>query len=286
MIMDANIKFNGYHRPYSNFKIDRNVNKRIIVTEQQFDILREYLINESLSIADDVCHATFLLLDKIQNEYENDLNEGTFEFNFFGEAFNVVWHALQDGSKYNKASVNFKTKILEVWFNRDEKNKNLWNLSDSLQHEIEHIYQWIKKPSREMFSQRRGAVYDKVVELLPKYDENTVQYDILRAIYLSYPEEQDAFVNGLYSVLRKSKNKYHVSMIMSDSPLNSYKKNMLRINYNLNNNQNFVESKELEEVLNGINRNVKWLKKILQKGIVRLARKMAHIETKAIQELK
>ena len=283
IIMDKGIQFRGYHDSYSNFNIDREVNKKVILTEEQFNHFKDYLLKESLSIADDVIHATSMVLNKIQNLINEKKASGSFQFDLFGEVFTIVWKSNSDAT--NCANVNLKDKILFISFIFSQDNMMLWNIADSIQHEIEHIYQWVKKPSHEMLSPRRGKVYDKVVELFSHYSEDTIQHNVLEAIYISYPEEQDAFVNGLYSVISKSKNRFQVSMIISDSPINKLKRNLIQINYNLYNNDKFIESKELNEILEILNRDLKWLRKTLNKGINRLARKMAHVEKKVIEDL-
>lgn len=136
-----------------------------------------------------------------------------------------------------------------------------------------------------MFSPRRGKIYDKIVDGLNKFPKESIEYKILQAIYVCYPEEQDAFVNGLYSVLSQCQNPIQISMVKSDSPAMALRKNLIKINYNINRNQEFIDSSELNEILTFLNRDFKWLKKTLNKGTIRFARKMAHIEKKAIQEL-
>ena len=277
-----------YNRPYSNFKIDRNINKKIIVTEEQFNKLKEYLINESLSIADDVSHAMVLVLTEIQDQLDQKQTSGQFDFDFFGETFNVVWKMFdyqEDTTEPKGAKVDFGKRVLTVEFSRVDGTIQLWNLRDSLQHEIEHIYQWVKKPTRDLFSPRRGKIYDKIVDGLGKYPKESIQYKILQAIYISYPEEQDAFVNGLYSVLNQCKNPIQISMIKSDSPAMALRRNLVKINYKLNNDQEFIESEEFKEILTLLGKDFKWVKSMINKGTIRFARKMAHVEKKAIQNI-
>ena len=140
---------------------------KIILSENQFKTLITELLFESLSISDEVKSVTSRILRAVYNQLEKDgvKTEGMFRIFVFDTFFNIKWQ-LYDTRNFDQlpdldAFVNFDEKTLSVKLLQDEFGINDTLLLNSLQHEVEHIYQWLKKPNNKIFNDKNKKYMTK-----------------------------------------------------------------------------------------------------------------------------
>ena len=186
--------------------------------------LRE-AIREELSIANEVKDKAYDLKEKILAELKNTPKKqseikgvtersGCFCDDFNGVKLSITFvyynfptrEALESANgKYDYNSC-FSAKagknlwLLNIKFFGVSGGVNIPEMTESIQHEIGHIYQgklgsaFITEPSVE---------YMTISDGLRSPDDNIRR--ISEILYISFPGEQDAFVNGLYSKLTELK---------------------------------------------------------------------------------
>lgn len=184
-------------------------------------------IQEELSIADKVKEEASRLLERIksylnnsENEPESDISNtrkktGSFKDNF--EGINLTVSYVYYNFLTKKAFENAKGRLDFNNSNSLKISKKSWlinikcygisgsldseDLADSLQHEVEHIYQGIHgKP----ILNEPNQIYFNVQNSLSSKDDGIRK--AAEIIYFSYDFEQDGFVNGLYAYLREKEN--------------------------------------------------------------------------------
>ena len=126
-----------------------------------------------------------------------------------------------------------------------------------------------------------------MLEILNNVDCKPIEYNIARAVYLTFEEEQDAYVNGLYAALSNeeccSPAKYHLTFKRSDA----YRQlDFLRKFYNsiCENEKELITDKDFLKATRFLKRDYKWLLNHIDKAIRRFSRKIAHIQRKVNSE--
>lgn len=126
-------------------------------------------------------------------------------------------------------------------------------LFDSLQHEIEHIYQQSLKGD----SYPNTGLYAKNVSDFSTNENNTARHMVSYLMYLSNPYEQDAYANGLYSSIvntyGEDKNKTFDDLLKQSQAYDRLKKMKTYIE------QLSIQSmqEEVENVLKGYKKSMK-----------------------------
>ena len=261
---------------------------KIIFSENQFKTFITELIFESLSISDEVKKVTSQIMRAVYNQLDQDQTktEGIFRIFIFETFFYVKWF-LYDAREYREppqldASVNFGEKLLTIKMIKDDFGINDTLLLTSLQHEIEHIYQSLKKPDNKIFNDKDKKLYKRALKLMRK-PKNSIPYNVGRAIYLMFNVEQDGFVNGLYGALKSVSPKMFYPTLRENDAMKQINF-LLRLNALLQEENGLIEDPEFLNALAFAKRNTKWFKIHLNKAIIRFGRKIAHIKEKIRQE--
>ena len=148
-------------------------------------------------------------------------------------------------------------------------------LYDDLQHEVSHIFQ--QHSSGETYKE---SEYNYATSFL--YSANKCERILARIVYLCYPPEQDAFVNGMYGYIMKAL--YEKELPIDKSKISAYQELQ-----NLYTAYDFVQrNRDTEEMKKAIiqmqNKGVKWnIKKYLSRaseGIKEFERKIMRILVK------
>ena len=260
------------------------------------------LINEELGISDEVYKVSCGIVDVIENQWKSMPKEsseyniwkrsGEFEFDIFGDVYTIsytVWN-YKDYDHYKSTtnkpvllcSTNQKNKMihLSVLAISGEIQDN--TCADSIQHEVEHIYQ-SKMQGGELFPDKDGVenIYKMAEKSISDNRHNGWISKLASVIYYSRNEELDAFVNGLYATLAKSGWMYGEDEIVKNSNpykiigfMSSMKEEMI-VNFN---DDDFIQSAKF------FNKKRKWFIAMAQKSIKDCTSKMAKVIKKARKE--
>lgn len=267
--------------------------KRIKITEEQLRNIVHEALCESMSISDDVLMVTHNVMRAIRNELnkkegQDGITTGVFSIRLFNSTFSVQW-TLYDKTKIDTppigASIDFKNKILSLDLIKDNNGLNKGALADSLQHEIEHLYQKLKRPNEEIFNDKDSDLYEKVVKQLSITKPKTLEHNIARCIYLMFNAEQDAYANGLYAMLvndsyynfnHNCHNNHAVSQLRF---LTDFYNKTIDLKIEENNDDEYINA------LEPFNRSITWFLNHLDKAIRRFSRKLSRVKDKAYSEL-
>lgn len=193
--------------------------KKIHLSESKMKEMVSNIINEMLSVSDDVVSETESVVSDILDRLPNFKNEWTtvsnghqclncqMHISIFGETYllNLEVHSFRYGFYDNSiaygASVSFDNKIFNLTSCLIDGEMIEETFSDSIQHEVEHIFQRIKK-GKTLLSLNKSTFYDICVNNLSSMDCDGFIADLAYIGYLSFECEQDAFANELYSYLK------------------------------------------------------------------------------------
>lgn len=193
--------------------------KKIHLSESKMKEMVSNIINEMLSVSDDVVSETESIVSDILDRLPNFKNEWTTVSNghqclncqmhipIFGETYllNFEVHSFRYGFYDNSiaygASVSFDSKIFNLTSCLIDGEMIEETFSDSIQHEVEHIFQRIKK-GKTLLASNKSTFYDICVNNLSSMDYDGFIADLAYIGYLSFECEQDAFANELYSYLK------------------------------------------------------------------------------------
>lgn len=157
---------------------------------------------------------------------------------------------------------------------------------DQCQHEVSHLYMAYKKKN-VLFSKRRTKLYDTATTLMNSGDNGGFDNLFGTILYFSFEEEQNAYVNGLYQLMKNNFSNFNEPyniMVQSDA----YKA-LERLKYFkdvLSSNE--LDSEDIENINKSLsktrNNNIDWYKTLLDKTIHELSKKIAKVYYKAKQE--
>lgn len=117
------------------------------------------------------------------------------------ESYDRLKYEIDCDRANSMCNVNRKLCFINVSVHAVENRIDYAQLHDSIQHEVEHIFQTLKG------SRALTVPDDKYMSAVTNiYSENKGLKYIANAIYYSYDYEQDAFVNGLYGYLMDSES--------------------------------------------------------------------------------
>lgn len=193
--------------------------KKIHLSESKMKEMVSNIINEMLSVSDDVVSETESIVSDILDRLPNFKSEWTtvsnghqrlncqMHISIFGETYllNLEVHSFRYGFYDNSiaygASVSFDNKIFNLTSCLIDGEMIEETFSDSIQHEVEHIFQRIKK-GKTLLTSNKSTFYDICVNNLSSMDCDGFIADLAYIGYLSFECEQDAFANELYSYLK------------------------------------------------------------------------------------
>ena len=200
------------------------------------------VINEELGISDIVKEETIKLTNEIIkhltgtiwviDDYAIKHKTNNFNFKIFEKDILIKFDLI------NFRTVDNVTKLIENYdiTSGYNKHKNILyftfimydgmidkrTFNDSIQHELTHIYQSLKR-GNFILSDKNSNLYDKIVELSKINNLTKNQKNIVKALYLTFKIEQEAFVNGFYSYLINNQDE-QLSLIISQSDAFKYLK--------------------------------------------------------------
>ena len=178
------------------------------------------IISEELGIANEVRNTSSDIAQKImcsiKETPKQDINfdgvslrEGNFTSELYGKKVFINYHYynFRDYEYYQKFlkksnvdlssqySVSYRINVISITFYSISGNINVNDLADSIYHETSHLYQQI----------RMGHTYpdfkENIVVLNNINSEDEYKRMIAIVLYLSNPNEQDSFANGLYGFI-------------------------------------------------------------------------------------
>ena len=263
----------------------------ILLGEVELKTLIHNIISEALSIADEVTDAVnnihYYIEKHLQkNTYQEPIFNGTFRIFVFNKFFNINWtvydlDALDDSSCQFGAIVDFEKSKINLDIPKVYGDLDWGFLRDSLQHEIEHIYQRFKRGDDANFNDNDKRLYDNAV-MLSMNKQSNVYRELGRAVYLMFRAEQDAYVNGMYSAMKTESDPklkqtiyYRSDAYRQFSFLNDYLAKLQVID-----DENDI--RELECGLKILHKNVDWLKRNIGKALKRFAIKIGKGYTHAM----
>lgn len=254
-----------------------------IITEEKLDSTIRMFITESQSISEEVLDVMYYLMRVINqeiklNKKDTPIIQNSFKAPIFGKAYTINW-TLYDYYKTPKEDINvgayvdFKKRILNIGIIKvgDEIDKSL--LADSLQHELEHIFQLTKKRTDNFFNDKDSQLYNKALSLINEKNE------VGRAIYLMFNTEQDAYANGLYAALINKPEDVSIYDIRNRSDAYRQIRFLRRFNSRIH-EENILKDKEIIRGLSEVNRSIDWLRTNINKAIRRFARKIGNVESR------
>lgn len=196
-----------------------SIPKKIHLSEAKIKEMVSNIINEMLSVSDDVVSETESVVSDILDRLPNFKNDWTTVSNghqylncqmpipIFGETYqlNLELHSFRYGFYDNSiaygASVSFDDKVFNLTSCLIDGEMIKETFSDSIQHEVEHLFQRIKK-GKALLSSNKSTFYDICVNNISSTDCDGFVSDLAYIGYMSFECEQDAFANELYSYLK------------------------------------------------------------------------------------
>lgn len=174
-------------------------------------------LNEELSISDEVLKETRniskIIKDDIntkipQHEVIGDFVDGNFKYNFFGINYKVMYKCFVNNVETYFLKNMSSTTILDqniVKFNLSLVYEDLF-FEGPISHEILHIFQYTKNKHLYLNYDYFNKLYNAARYIkIHCNDYNYTDEDInfARALYASFPFEQDAMVHSYYNNLFK-----------------------------------------------------------------------------------
>lgn len=259
------------------------------------------LISEELGISNEVKKVINGIYDMIKSLLRDCPKEtikegliwkksGTIEYNIFGDDYSIiftVFNFLNEGVYENCAeniipysSVLISKKIIEINSISISGVIDESTFSDSMQHEIEHLFQ-IKMQGKPLFF--NNGLYDKAIKNIRSNENNGWISRLSTIIYYTRNEEHDAFVNGLYAQLIRNDAFYKSKEIIRKSDaykissiLKVYEKELID-NFD---DEDFIKSAKF------FNKSRKWFISQCDIGVKKIIKKIMKVAAKAEKDFK
>lgn len=281
-----------------------NLVEELRKTKLDTDLINEIkqCVNEELGINNDVVQASYRIIEELKEDMKNvpkmyfsniDVAShklGRFKTNAFGNEINVTYRITNFRDKYyydlgrdkvthypngfDYKNMTLMVDILSISGKIDEKT-----CSDTIQHELEHLFQEIKRDK----SFGEDELYKMANFLKTYYRNDPTAYKIGDLIYFSRQCENDAYVNGLYALLVDNYKNHHwpTASVIQGSDLYAGLKRMKENKQWLEQNK---ETEQVKELFKSINRNVsitpEKLLKFVEKSEKRLMNKTGKVIVK------
>lgn len=234
------------------------------------------ILNEELSISNDVNDLTIKIKNLISNDYARNIgyercykmlykgfNREVFSneitINYDNKSIIVVYYVLEDASQeiikqYNSifnSTSNNRILRLELYLTSHNNKINWKKNSRDLQHEVEHLFQLIKK-GKDLLSDKQFYEYNKLKALTTHND----YYDqIIGYTYYYYNKaERNAIINGLYREIVDLNTDGLVTDPLEIIKKSPYYNNIQIIKNTIENHKNY---EQLENRLKNINKTLK-----------------------------
>lgn len=272
-----------------NFRIDNG-----IVSKALMEAI-DKLMNEEMGIATDVAkkvrEVKLLIKSNIKNSSRNKVDDGVWRYEgsikceIFGYEYTINYNIINykdydvyaEHSEYfvPDGSSSFSGRFIKLYVLSISGEFQENTFGDTLQHEIEHIYQIVKQGKPLL---QNNNLYSKALSSMRSNENNGWISRLAKIIYYTRNEEHDAFVNGLYAQLVsqdsfydrdnivKMSNPYQIAMFLK-SEHDSLEKEF--------NNVDFIESAKY------YGRPRKWFISQAEIGHLKIMRKMMKVISKA-----
>lgn len=252
---------------YEPIKIDRSKREMFIIDESILNkAVREgikRLLDEELSISSEVADKSReienLIIEDLKSRDKEIISDGVIKMegsivcDLFGEEFTVIY-CLQSFRYYETFYKNIKNVNLECNSSYDEKKIiiNFISLegviqensfSDSIQHEVEHMFQAIKQ-KRALFDE--NSLYAFATKNLNSELCNGWVSKLANIIYYSSNVEHSGVLNGLYAQLIKKEYETDEEYLVKSSMAYKMVRLLKRLEYELK--ENFYDSDFLKAV--------------------------------------
>ena len=241
--------------------------KRLILTEEQFN----NLINEELGVSNFVIEKTNELFSIIENallncneseDFDNySIKKCTVRFSLLDVNISC---SLEFYNYYNREYYDYSNVSSDAWSVYLGKKTCFMGIIvpcisgtivknetfDSIQHELEHIYQQVimKKPFSD------SITYAKIKTNM--YSENELVNKTARLVYGCIKSEQDGFVNGLYAYLMSLPEFFSMTSLKNSSAWKLYE-DMINIYNQYFDNIEFInELKKYNLTINKVNQKI------------------------------
>lgn len=265
-----------------------SLSKKYSLTEGQLRMSLKKVITEVLSVANEVLSETDYVVNQIKDLLKNNNSmilwhgrEFTWDGDIiiFSEKYqtHIEIYNYPDGVMPNRefgASISYNNKIFNLSFFEIDGEIDERTFSGSIQHEIEHVYQRIKK-GKDLLNDKHQTFYSLIQKNISSLDNNGYDRKFALIGYMSNECEQDAYANELYSFVKNQKWTSKREELIIFSP--SYK--ML---YNLHDAISSIKNEDdLVNILKSekkfFPRKKEWFIKIGEKAYVRYQNKLNHV---------
>ena len=199
-------------------------------------------INEELGISNEIVQTAQRIKDTIINNYRdlkpNRIRNGikyysnTIQVEAFETPLVIIYTIinLPDNKTYEEnkhifyGEIEPEKKYLKVRFGLIN-NRPCSDIDSILQHELTHLYQYIKRDNGTLLSNKYSVLYDKVQEVLSntqgyQYSKNTddmLKNYLAYALYISFNCEQDAYFHGFEAEIKD--NALHWPSVIEETDL-------------------------------------------------------------------
>ena len=169
-------------------------------------------IREELSISDKVLDTVRKIMLELDGAIKNKEREGKILFSFKERKYKLYWkiYDYRDRKDYETSKIPtigrgymYTTRSISLPIIRISGYINKENLSDTLQHEIEHAYQ----DDYGYNYSRTAKDYAVITTAMSSKELPESIRSIARLLYLSDKNEIDAMVNGLYGEVSEAMKK-------------------------------------------------------------------------------
>lgn len=260
------------------------ISMNVLITEGQLrNLIKEELgISEKVTAASNELFGT--LMTKISESFENSQKESTMtqfsnsftflwddvKINVCFDVFNYVSNEVYEYSKVeaDASSVWVSKKLFFLWLTIPMVSGNVvgQDVRDSIQHELEHIFQ--QRMFGKPFSDAKR--YARIRVSLESENEN--ERKAARLMYACLKSEQEGFCNGMYSYLMSLPEPLSMRGIMKTPAWKTYKEAC----------DIFGEATDNEELKNEVEKyglKLKAVKRLLDNFVRRIGRVVAKVKT-------
>lgn len=180
-------------------------------------------LNEELSVSNNVIQLTEIISRKILNtlkfirpeiskEYHRIFKKGTIEIATKGlipslDKLTIYFHVylFENIGDYKMHEITLDTNCSADFENRSImlrlimiNNQPNDNFNSSIQHEVNHIFQYANGATKNV------SLYDRLVEITKDKASTRKDRVVAYALYLAFPTEQDSFANQYYAYLKQN----------------------------------------------------------------------------------
>lgn len=209
--------------------------------------------------------------------------ETEISINFYNFKTYAAYDSIGSTMSFGAAS-SFEDRKIELSFFAIGGEIDDRTLNEQLQHEISHLYRAFKK-GNVLLNQKRTSLYNFAASKL----NSTNQYEsmIANIIYMSFDEEQNAFANGLYSLMLKNIYEYQPRDIYQQSAAKQILEKLTYYDKLVSNNMlDDDDINSINQILRQVKLDYSWIQKKLPSILHEFSKKTARALYMANEEYK